>query len=469
MLIDSHCHLQDKKFSRDLDRVLERSADAGIQHLVCIGDKIDTSKKAVQLARRLPNMSAVIGVHPSHASSFNMRSMLELKTLMNDPKVVGIGEIGLDYHYPNYDPAAQRECFVTQAHLAFKQDLPLVIHCRDAYDDLLYLIQHDEKIPRRGIVHCYSGDVEQAKAFVEMGYFLGIGGAVSYPNGDRLREVVREVGLERIVCETDAPYLPPQNKRGRRNEPSYMKFTIKQLADLAGVKYQDAARITKSNTIKLFGIPEQLDPTVAYPIRETLYVAVTNQCTCDCYFCQKCMDYLVMGHLLKLDHEPSVDELMQKIEDPTQYREIVISGLGEPTMRWGICKDLAMRLKKKGARVRLNTNGHGNRVNGHDITPEMAALFDSVAINMMGHDEESYLKIAKPFEPEGAWQSMLDFVECCKEHVPDVVMTAVAVPDFDVEVARQLAEDEFGVRFRIREYRPTPGYCATCETPAEVS
>jgi TatD DNase family protein len=454
MLIDSHAHLQDKKFARDLERVLERAEDAGIEHLICIGDRIESSRRALALARRYPRVTAAIGVHPHYESSFSPKMLLELEALAHDPRVVAVGEIGLDYHYPNFLPDRQREMFVAQARLAGRHNLPVVMHCRDAYDDLLGLIEQDEKIPRRGVIHCFSGSYEQACRFLDLGFHLGIGGALTYPNGGDLRRTVELVGLDRIVCETDSPYLPPQIKRGRRNEPSYMKHTVKALADLLGLTYQDAARITKTNAIRLFGLPEQLEPEIVYAIRRTLYVSVTNRCINRCYHCQRSSDYIVMGHLLKLEHEPSAEEVLERIGDPTVYHEIVISGLGEPTIRWEICRALARGLKERGARVRLNTNGLGCLINHRDIVPEMAGHFDGVAVNMAAHDREVYNRITNTSLPDQAFDGMLDFAERCKAVVPDVVMTVVAVPEVDVDACRTLAEDRLRVRFRIREYRP---------------
>lgn len=459
MLIDSHVHLQDKKFSRDLDRVLMRAQDAGLERLVCTGDRIDSSKKAVGLARRHQQLVAAVGVHPHHDAQFTPLSLLELERLARDPMVVAIGEIGLDFHYPNHDPKRQIDIFTAQAHLAHRHDLPLIIHCRDAYDALIETLRDDARIPRRGVVHCFSGTLEQARELIRLGFYLGIGGAITYPNGDPLREVVRRLGLERILSETDAPYLPPQCKRGRRNEPSYMKFTIKALAELTELSYQDTARITKTNAIRLFDLPARLKPSITYAISKTLYVSITNQCPNDCYYCQRCSDYIVMGHLLKLDHEPSAEELLEHIETPSQYREIALSGLGEPTMRWEVCMALARRLKEAGARVRLNTNGQGNLINGRNIVEEMAGFFDSVVVSMIAHDKATYNRIAQPSDPEHAWDGMLDFVAQCKQFVPEVQLMLVAVPEVNVEAARHLAEDELGVTLRIREDNPRNESC----------
>lgn len=463
MLIDSHVHLQDKKFARDLDRVIERAEDAGVERLICVGDKLESSRTAIALARRQPRLTAAVGVHPNHDKQFSPMMLLELEKLSRDPTVVAVGEIGLDYHYPNYDADKQMQCFVAQAHLAHRNDLPVAIHCRSAYDELLDAIRTDAKIPREGVIHCFSGTYEQACAFLDLGYYLGIGGAITYPNGDPLRETIRRLGLDRVVIETDAPYLPPQAKRGRRNEPSYLKHTLKAIADLTGLRYQDAARLTKTNTIKLFQLPAPIRSEMTYSIRQTLYICVTNRCPNDCYFCQRCGDYMVMGHLLKLDREPTADELLARIEDPTAWHEIVLSGLGEPTMRWDVCLDVARKLKDAGARVTLNTSGLGSLLNERNIVPDMTGIMDGVSINLIAHDKTTYNAIAKPQKPEHAWEAMLDFARECKKGVPDVTLSVVAVPEVDVEACRKLAEDDLQVRFRVREYRPNGYTIGDCQ------
>lgn len=456
MLIDSHVHLYDKKFARDYERVMARAEDAGIERLICVGDRVETSRRSIALAKREPRLAAAVGIHPHHDMLFTPQALMELEVLARDPKVVAIGEIGLDYHYPNFIAERQLACFRAQGHLAGRRGLPLIIHCRDAYDELVRVLQDDPRIQRRGVVHCFSGNLAQAQALIELGFYLGIGGAVTYPHGDVLRNVVTQVGLERLLVETDAPYLPPQSKRGRRNEPAYMKHTVKTLADLTGYTYQDAARITKSNTIRCFGLAAVAPvPAASYAIRQTLYLCLTNRCSNECYFCQRCSDYMVQGHFLKLDHEPTAAELLEHAGDTGSYREVVLSGLGEPTLRWDVVLETARGLKARGARVRLNTNGQGNLLNGRDLTPEMAGHFDSVAINLIAHDQATYNQIARPERPDEAFPALLAFAEACKQVVPDVVLTVVAVPEVDVEACRALAEDQLKVRFRIREYRPS--------------
>jgi TatD DNase family protein len=454
MLIDSHAHLQDKKFARDLDRVLERAEDAGIEHLVVVGDRVETSRRAVAMTRRYPFMTAAVGIHPHYESSFVPKMLLELSALARETGVVAIGEIGLDYHYPNCNIDRQKEMFVAQGRLAGRRGLPLVIHCRDAYDDLSELIEQNEKISRRGIIHCFSGSYEQARRFLTLGFYLGIGGALTYPNGVELRHTVERLGLDRIVVETDSPYLPPQVKRGRRNEPSYLKHTIKALADVSGFSYQDVARMTRANALRVLGLPGKIATEAVFAIRRELHVTITNECPNCCRYCPRNSDYYALGYHLKLDRERAVPELLASIGDPTTHDAIVLSGLGEPTMRWDACLEMARDLKRLGARVVLDTNGLGSLVNKRDIAPEMTGLFDGVRINMVAQDRQAYNFLSQTTLPDQAFDAMLAFAGRCRDCVPEVTMNVLTVPAVDVEACRALAEDRLKACFRVNEYHP---------------
>lgn len=255
MLIDSHAHLQDSQFAGELDQVLARARDAGVERMVCVGDRLDSSREAIALAHRYPMLCAAVGIHPQHEKLFGPTALKEIETLATDSHVVAIGEIGLDFYWKPYDAIRQIDCFVAQARLAEHLNLPIIVHCRDAYEELIETIRSDNRISRQGVIHCFSGTFEQARALIDEGYFLGIGGVVTFPNGGALREIVHRVGLDRIVCETDAPYLAPQAKRGKRNEPAYMTSTVEALAEAAGVDFHEAARITRTNATRLFDLP----------------------------------------------------------------------------------------------------------------------------------------------------------------------------------------------------------------------
>lgn len=454
MIIDSHCHLEDRKFSRDLDRVLQRADDAGVSRLICIADQVRTSRESIALAKRYPQMKATVGLHPNNVRRWEAGTLDEIRKLAKDPLVVAIGETGLDFHYPDTDAPKQFEALRAQGQLASELGLPLVLHCRDAYPELIDFFRGETQITARGVVHCFAGTLDEAKALLDLGFFLGIGGALTYPGAQELRETIRAIGLDRIVVETDSPYLPPQKKRGRRNEPSYLKFTVRALSDLFDRTFQDVARITSANAIELYQLDADPTPALAYSLSNRLYLNVTNQCTNDCCYCERNASYCLYGHYLKLPGEPSAEQILAAIEEPERFEEFVICGLGEPTIRLDVVLELAKALKARGCRVRLNTNGHGNLIHGRDITKEFAGLLDSVAITMNAHDQATYNEISCPDDREASFDAMIDFTKKIKKVVPDVRMKVVALPEVDIEACRALAEDKLKVRFQVRPYRP---------------
>lgn len=457
MLIDSHAHLGDKKFSKDLDRVLDRALDAGIERLVCIAEDLPTSRQSVALAHRYKNLSVTVGLHPHRVRRYGPETIADLRELAADPAVVAIGETGLDFHYPDYNEALQTESLVAQAELASELGLPLVLHCRDAYRALVDLFKREKQVTARGVVHCFAGTYEESKELLDLGFYLGVGGAITYPGADQLRETVAKIGLDRIVTETDAPYLPPQKKRGRRNEPSYMKFTVRALSDLYKFTYQDVARITAANTVRLYGLDESPAPALAYSVYNRLYLNITSRCTNECCYCERNCGYTLLGHHLKLEGEPTAAEVLAAIEEPERYEEFVICGLGEPTLRLEVVLEIARALKADGRRVRLNTNGHGSLVNKRDISKELLGLVDAVTITMNGHNQEVYNQISCPVDEDRSFDAMLDFARKIRKYVPEVRMRVTALPEVDIEACRAIAEDDLKVRFQVRPDRPN-GY-----------
>jgi TatD DNase family protein len=256
----------------------------------------------------------------------------------------------------------------------------------------------------------------------------------------------------RLLLETDAPYLSPKEARGKRNEPALLASIIRHAAKTRGVTFDDMCRITVTNFEELFRVGAKRQGEIVYQIRQSLYVNVTRNCTNECFFCPRFYSDTVQGHYLRLIRDPSVDEMIEAIGDPTQYDEVVFCGYGEPTLRLEELKAVARAVKSKGGRTRLNTNGHGSRIAGRDITPELAGLIDHVSVSLNAVDKKTYDAICSPTFPD-AWEATVDFIRSVKKRVPAVTATVVAIPDkVDVESARKFAEDDLGVQFRIREY-----------------
>ncbi len=251
-ITDSHCHLDHKQFHGDVDSLLERAQSAGVANFLTIGtgDGPPVLDVAVRLAEKYPNVWATVGVHPHDASKCDNRTFDELRALARHPRVVAIGEIGLDYHYDFSPRERQSEVFLEQMRIAREAGKPVIIHTREAWEDTLAVLQGP------GVLHCFTGDARQAQTAVDMGFYLGFGGVVTFPKSEALREAARVVPENRILVETDCPYLAPVPFRGKRNEPAYVALTVKKLAELRGTSEEALAAATTRNFEELFGLRE---------------------------------------------------------------------------------------------------------------------------------------------------------------------------------------------------------------------
>jgi TatD DNase family protein len=251
-LVDSHCHLDDEKFADDFDAVVERARAAGVERMMAIGtgDGPPDLEVAVRLADAHDCFYATVGVHPHDASKATAASFERLRELAAHPKVLAIGEIGLDYHYDFSPRDVQQEVFRAQLRLAEAAGKPVVIHTREAWEDTLRLI--DERPPRALIMHCFTGGETEARQCLERGFYLSFGGVLTFPKAENVREAARIVPDERLLVETDAPYLAPVPHRGKRNEPAFLVDTVRKLAEVRGAGEEQMAALTTQNFDRLF-------------------------------------------------------------------------------------------------------------------------------------------------------------------------------------------------------------------------
>ena len=254
-LIDSHAHLDSQRFDRDRDRVVRDARKNGVVQIVNPGAHLESSRKAVELAGRYPGVFAAVGVHPHDAATLTDGTLASLTGLTDSPRVVAIGEIGLDYYRDLSPRDRQRKAFVQQLALARTLGLPVIVHIRDAHRDAIRILE-EEAENTTGVLHCYSGDLDTARRAIALGWYISVAGPVTYPNAHRLRGVVSQLPLDRLLIETDCPYLSPQPRRGKRNEPGYVRWVAEQLAETLQVDLERVAEVTTSNTRELFGLPE---------------------------------------------------------------------------------------------------------------------------------------------------------------------------------------------------------------------
>jgi len=253
-LIDSHCHLDEARFDADREQVIARALAAGVTRMVTIGASggMQANYDAIALATRHAGIFATVGIHPHEASAVSPEVIEELARLARAPKVVAIGETGLDYYYDNSPRPVQCEVFRQFIQLARMLRLPIVVHLRDAYEDALTILREENVAETGGVMHCFSGDRAQAKSVLDLGFDISFSGVVTFKNADELRAVARMVPADRFLVETDAPFLAPLPYRGKRNEPAYVVHTAAAVAEARGQALEEIAAVTRTNTERRF-------------------------------------------------------------------------------------------------------------------------------------------------------------------------------------------------------------------------
>ena len=450
MIIDTHAHLDFPDFKDDIDDVIKRAGEVGVEYIINVGTSVDTSVKSIELTKKYANIYASVGIHPNAASTVLADDWSRLEALAGESKVVAIGETGLDYYRDRSKKEDQKRLFHKHLELAEKHNLPVIIHNREASIDCLEIVRkYSGRVS--GVIHCFAGSRDDAEEFLELGFYISFAGPITFPKAENLREALKAVPVEKLLLETDCPFLAPQPKRGKRNEPSYLQYTIPVFAELYKLTVEDIERITTLSAKKLFGITQSdRKPEIAYVIRNSLYLNITSRCPNRCVFCSRETSPYVKGHYLGTDNEPSVEELKDAIGDPSGYDEVVFCGFGESTERLDVLKEIAGYLKEKGSKVRLDTNGLGDLINDRSVSEELEGLIDTICISLNTNIEEEYQKLCHS-EYDDPYPALISFIKKARDYIPDVMISIVGMPGIDVDACRKIADD-LGVRFRVREY-----------------
>ncbi|GKU85031.1 TatD family hydrolase [Niallia sp. NCCP-28] len=254
MLFDTHTHLNAEQFEDDLEATIQRALDAGMEKMIVVGFDRPTIEKAMELIDKYSFLYASIGWHPVDAVDMTEEDLVWIEELAKHPKVVALGEMGLDYHWDKSPKDIQKQVFRKQIQLAKKVKLPIIIHNREATADIVEILREEEAKEVGGIMHCYGGSVETAKECIEMNFYISLGGTVTFKNAKKPKEVAASIPLEKLLIETDCPYLAPTPYRGKRNEPSYVQLVAEEIAEIKGISYEEVAKKTTENAKKLFGI-----------------------------------------------------------------------------------------------------------------------------------------------------------------------------------------------------------------------
>jgi len=254
MLFDTHTHLNAEQYNEDMEAVIERAQKEGVSYMAVVGFDRPTIKKAMEIAEKYPFIYAIVGWHPVDAIDMTEEDLKWIEQLASHPKVVALGEMGLDYYWDKSPKEIQKEVFRKQIRLAKKVKLPIVIHNREATEDIIEILKEEQASEVGGIMHCFSGSLEIAKECLKMNFYISLGGPVTFKNAKKPKEVAKEVPLDKILIETDCPYLTPHPYRGKRNEPAYVKLVAEEIASIKGVSVKELASLTTANAKKIFGI-----------------------------------------------------------------------------------------------------------------------------------------------------------------------------------------------------------------------
>jgi TatD DNase family protein len=456
LLVDSHCHLHEEQFREDFEAMLERARAAGVGMMVTNGTDLETSQAAVALAEQHPDIYAAVGISPHDAEKCTGDWLDQVRSLAaSSDKVVAIGETGLDFVRSEASHEMQEKAFIQQIKLAWELDLAVVVHCRQADERVLQILQdHAGSGQLRVIMHCFSGDEYLARGVLAMGYYISFAGNLTYPKSRPTRRAAELAPDDRMLIETDAPFLPVQSARGKRCEPAMIEETAEKLAAVRNLSRRDIERITERNFRIAFGLPISKKDVLFYAMREKLYVNLTNRCPNKCGFCPRARDrFLISGHELQLNREAPAEEYVKALGTFEGFEELVFCGSGEPTVRLEELKTVAKAGREQGyKKIRLDTNGLGSLINGRKIAPELAGLIDEAWVAINAPDARVYSRLCKSAFGDKAYGAVLEFARDCKAAGITVVLAAVNVPGVDIQGCLKAAK-RLGMEFRSRKYQ----------------
>lgn len=254
MIFDTHAHYDDEAFDDDREELLSHMRQKGIEYIVNVGSDIESIRKTLELTEQYPFVYGAAGVHPSETAELTSKDMEWIRETAGREKIVAIGEIGLDYYWPEPDREVQKKWFKEQLRLAEETGLPVIIHSRDAAADTLEILKEWDAYKTKGVIHCFSYTWETAKEYLDMDYYFGIGGVLTFKNAKKLKEAVMHIPMEKILLETDCPYLAPEPYRGKRNQSEYIFYVAEQLAELKKISREEVLEITRNNAKKFYEI-----------------------------------------------------------------------------------------------------------------------------------------------------------------------------------------------------------------------
>lgn len=411
------------------------------------GISLESSMRAAELSEIYNGVYAAAGIHPNEFDTESPESPDEIVEILLRPQVIAVGETGLDNYRERVPAEMQIKVFKEHIRLAEVFGLTLIVHSRNAEREVLDALGDDVTVPV--ILHCYTGPDEFAKLAASRGYYVGFAGPLTFRKNDRLRDLAGSLPADRILIETDAPYLSPEPVRGKRNEPSNVKYMADTVSEIWNRNLEDTAGILISNSLKALQLANPRRTDLVYRMYGNIYMNITGRCTNRCMFCIKDRKDGIGGYQLKHHGEPDGKQLESIIKhlQPGMGNELVFCGYGEPTMRPELLMRLAGKASERGFSVRLNTNGTCLERLSPERTIELLEPFDSVSVSLNASCKEEYGSICRPAE-ETAWDSLMRFIELAGKSA-SVKLTAVSYPGLDMESVAKLAAS-LKLPFRVR-------------------
>jgi len=440
---DSHCHLHFSHFEKDLDAVVDRSRSAGITNICIPGIDVETSRIAADIAEKY-NLYSAAALHPEHLPTNDKdeeKHWIGIKRTLLRPNTIAIGETGLDLYHKTFSLEVQKKWFVKHIQLAEALGYPLIVHSRDAEKEVLETLPPSPSVPV--ILHCWAGNQELTDIAVERGFYIGIGGPLTYKKNSDLRQIIKSIPHNKLLVETDAPFLPPEPFRGKRNEPAFAMKVVERIRELWSINMsiEGVSFLLWENAMKAFRIhPNSRRADIVYRYGSSLYVNITSKCNNNCVFCIRNTADGLGGYFLKHQADPDEHLVLSAIREyPIEdFEELVFCGFGEPTLRYQLLMTCAKAVKQRGVRTRLNTNGLCMAFLEETEVIVLLNCFDSVSISLNASGEKEYSRICQS-SVSNAWGKLLKFIRMAKKSDASVQLSVVGNSKVDIHRAQALA------------------------------
>ncbi len=440
---DSHCHLHFSHFEEDLAKVVEDSREAGISHILIPSIDVETAEISANIAERY-NLYSAAAFHPEHLpeEEHEESEWLALKRILLRPRTIAVGETGLDYHHKTFSPEKQHRWFQQHIELAEATGYPLIVHSRGAEEEVLKQLPESLSIPV--ILHCWGGNESLTDNAVSREFYIGVDGPLTYKKNRKLRDLIRRIPRDKLLVETDSPFLPPEPFRGKRNEPAYCRSIVLQVRELWGadMSIEKTSYILWENAMRAYQLhPENRKADIVYRYGESLYVNITSRCQNSCNFCIRNSVDGLDGYHLKHLHDPPEKLVLSTIEAlPIEgFKELVFCGFGEPTLRSDLLMRCAEATRSRGVKTRLNTNGLCTSFLDSQQVTNLLQCFDSVSISLNASGAKEYNRISPSTVPD-SWEHLMKFIKLAKRTGIHSQVSVVNKSGADLQRTKALAE-----------------------------